>query len=95
MTHVFVGERLFDAANALGKLRHIEPFTHRDINGQDSYFLGTQLWQGDVAYPVYLATIIVMSYFTYRWIEKPGREWVRNRVQRRQQTVASRSVASA
>ncbi|HMH17901.1 MAG TPA: acyltransferase [Burkholderiales bacterium] len=94
MTHVFVGEKLFNAGSVLAHLRHVEPFTHREINGQDTYFLGTQLWHGDIAYPVYLALIIAMSYFTYRWIEKPAREWVRSRVQRRQQQT-SRSVVSA
>jgi peptidoglycan/LPS O-acetylase OafA/YrhL len=95
MTHTFIGVRLFDAANAFEKLWHIEPFTHRDINGRDAYFLGTQLWHGDIAYLVYLAMIITMSYFTYRWIEKPGREWVRNRVHTRQRTATSRSTVSA
>ncbi len=95
MTHVFVERRMFDAANALDKLWHIQLFTHRDVNGQDFYFLGTRLWQGDLAYLAYLAMVVAMSYFTYRWIEKPGREWVRGRVQRRQQTVTSRETASA
>jgi peptidoglycan/LPS O-acetylase OafA/YrhL len=80
MTHVFVERRIFDAAGAMDKLLHIHPFTHRDINGVDFYFLGTELWHGDVAYPVYLAMIVVMSWFTYRWVERPGREWVRDRV---------------
>jgi len=40
--------------------------------------------------------IIVMSYFTFHWIEKPAREWVRNRVRtRQQQTATSRSIVSA
>jgi peptidoglycan/LPS O-acetylase OafA/YrhL len=95
MTHVFVERRMFDAAGALDKLWHIETFTHRDIGGHDFYFLGTRLWHGDVAYLVYLAMIILMSYFTYHWIEKPGREWVRNRVRGRRQTVASQSIVSA
>ena len=95
MTHVFVERRLFDAAGAIDKFWHIKPFTHRDINGQDFYFLGTQLWHGDIAYPLYLALTIAMSCFTYRWIEKPAREWVKNRVQGRRQTVASRRVVSA
>jgi peptidoglycan/LPS O-acetylase OafA/YrhL len=95
MTHVFIAKRMFDAAYQLEK-RHINPFTHRGIDGGDVPFLGTQLWHGDIAYLVYLAMIIAMSYFTYRWIEKPAREWVRNRVRRRQQqTVTSRSVVSA
>jgi peptidoglycan/LPS O-acetylase OafA/YrhL len=87
---------MFDAGYQLGKLWRIDPFTHREIGGQDTVFLGTQLWHGDIAYPVYLALIIAMSYFTYRWIEKPAREWARNRVRRRQQqTVTSRSVVGA
>jgi len=94
MTHVFVERRMLEAAGALDKLWHINPFTHRDINGHDFYFLGTQLWHGDVAYLVYLAMIITMSYFTYCWIEKPGREWVRSRVQKRQAAI-SREVARA
>jgi len=95
MTHVFVERRMFDAAGALDKLWHINPFTHRDINGHDFYFLGTSLWHGDVAYLAYLAIVIALSYFTYGWIEKPGREWVRSRVQRRSGTVASREIARA
>lgn len=80
MTHVFVERRIFDAAGALDKLLRIQVFTHRDINGVDFYFLGTRMWHGDVAYAVYLAMVVVMSCFTYRWIEKPGREWVRARL---------------
>ena len=80
MTHVFVERRMFEAASALDKLLHIQPFTHRDVNGVDFYFLGTRMWHGDVAYLAYLAMIVAMSYFTYRWIEKPGREWVRARL---------------
>jgi len=92
MTHVFVAGRVFDAAGALHKLWHVEPFTHRDINGHDFYFLGTRLWQGDVGYLVYLALIVATAYFTYRWIEKPGREWARNRVLgSRQEAASSRS----
>ncbi|PYP35042.1 MAG: hypothetical protein DMD48_14790 [Gemmatimonadetes bacterium] len=95
MTHAFIAKRIFDAGIQLDKRWHINPFTHRAIDGEDVPFLGTQLWHGDIAYPVYMAIIIAMSYFTYRWIEKPGREWVRNRVQRRRQTIASRGIVSA
>jgi peptidoglycan/LPS O-acetylase OafA/YrhL len=95
MTHVFIAKRMLDAGIQLDNRWHIDPFTHREINGQDTLFFGTQLWHGDVAYLVYLAMIILMSYFTYRWIEKPAREWVRNRVQGRRQTVASRGIVSA
>ena len=83
MTHVFVERRMFDAASAFAKIFHTTVFTHRDIEGEDISFLGTSLWHGDLAYVIYLALIVVMSCFTYRWIEKPAREWVRNRVQRR------------
>jgi len=80
MTHFLVERATFDAAGALDTLWHIGPFTHRDIGGRDTRFLGTQLWHGDLAYPVVLALVIAVSYLTYRWIEKPGREWVRDRV---------------
>jgi peptidoglycan/LPS O-acetylase OafA/YrhL len=96
MTHVFIATRMFDAGYQLDKLWHVDPFTHREINGGDVVFFGTRLWHGDIAYAAYLAMIIAMSYFTYRWIEKPAREWVRNRVRRRQQqAVPSRGIVSA
>ena len=94
MTHVFVAKRMFDAGTQLDARWHIDAFTQRRIDGGDVAFLGTQLWHGDIAYAAYLAMIIAMSYFTYRWIEKPAREWVRNRVERRRQQ-ASRSIVSA
>jgi peptidoglycan/LPS O-acetylase OafA/YrhL len=94
MTHVFVAKRMFDAGNQLDARWHIDPFTHCRIDGGDVAFLGTQLWHGDIAYLAYMAMIIAMSYFTYRWIEKPAREWVRNRVGRRRQQT-SRSIVGA
>ena len=89
MTHVFVGQIMFDAASAFGKVFHFTAFTHRDIEGKDFTFLGTQLWEGDVVYVTYLALIIIMSYLTYRWIEKPARDWVRDRVDRKGRRVVS------
>jgi peptidoglycan/LPS O-acetylase OafA/YrhL len=83
MTHVFIARRLFDAGRALERLWHIDLFTRREIGGQVRDVLGTELWHGDIAYLVFLAAVVAVSYFTYRWIEKPGRDWVRNRVQRR------------
>jgi peptidoglycan/LPS O-acetylase OafA/YrhL len=84
MTHVFIARRFFDAARAFGKLWHIDLFTHLthyEPHGHYLDLLGTQRWQGDIANVVFLATVIAVSYFTYRRIEKPGREWARNRVQ--------------
>jgi len=96
MTHVFVAKRLFDAGYQLDKRWHINPFTHQTIDGGDVQFLGTRLWHGDIVYAIYLAAIIVMSYFTYRWIEKPAREWVRDRVLgRRQRAVSSSGIVNA
>jgi peptidoglycan/LPS O-acetylase OafA/YrhL len=95
MTHVFIAKRLFDAGYQLDKRWHINVFTHQAIDGRDVPLLGDQLWHGDVVYAVYLAMIVAMSYFTYRWIEKPGREWVRNRVRARQRPVASPGVVNA
>jgi peptidoglycan/LPS O-acetylase OafA/YrhL len=80
MTHAFIERSWRDVALAVERHWHVGVFTHRNIDGQDTLFFGVQSWQGDIAYVGYLAMVIAMSYFTYRWIEKPGREWVRNRV---------------
>jgi peptidoglycan/LPS O-acetylase OafA/YrhL len=98
MTHVFIARRLFDAARVLGKLWNMDLFTHLtqyEPNGHYLDLLGTQRWQGDIADLVFLATVSAVSYFTYRWIERPGRDWVRDRVEARQRTAAARSVVSA
>ena len=95
MTHYFIARRMFDAGRALQKWWHVDPFTRREIDGQVVDVLGTRLWHGDIAYPVFLATVIAVSYLTYRWIEKPGRQWARDRAHMRQRTAASRSGESA
>lgn len=83
MTHVFIMKRFVDAGRALEKLWQVDPFTHREIHGQQVKFLGFEPWQGDLATLAYLAAVVAASYFSYRWIEKPARDWVRNRVGRR------------
>ena len=93
MTQLFVLRRLFDAASVLDKLSHVHLFSHVDVDGMDTYFLGTQRWQGDIAYVVFLALVIAMSSITYRWIEKPGRDWVRKRVLRRASRVPATEPA--
>src|SRR5438034_7511810 len=95
MTHAFIAKRIFDAGIQLDKRWLINPFTHRAIDGEDVPFLGTQLWHGDIAYPVHMGYLKDKPFSTYILIEKPGREWVRNRVQRRRQTIASRGIVSA
>jgi peptidoglycan/LPS O-acetylase OafA/YrhL len=94
MTHVFIARRLFDAGRALEKLWHVDPFTHREIDGQIRNLLGTELWHGDIAYLVFLVMVVAVSYFTYRWIEKPGRDWVRNRGQRQPDPIRSVPIRS-
>jgi hypothetical protein len=95
MTHYFIARRMFDAGRALEKWWHVDPFTRREIDGRVVDVLGTQLWHGDIAYPVFLATVIAVSYLTYRWIEQPGRQWARDRAHMRQRTAASRGGESA
>ncbi len=95
MTQVFIARRLFDAGRALDKLWGINLFTHRQIDGQELDVFGTHLWHGDLAFPVFLAIVIAVSYFIYRWIEKPGRDWVRERVQARQRTAMAPIIVSA
>jgi peptidoglycan/LPS O-acetylase OafA/YrhL len=95
MTHVFIARRLFDVGRALDKIWNIDFVTHREIDGRQVDFLGTQPWHGDIVYLVYLVIVVAVSYFTYRWIEKPGRDWVRDRLRARQRTVASHTVVGA
>ena len=90
MTHVFVMQRMVDAGRVvLDKLGHSDALTRGEIDGQDFNFLGAPQWVGDIVYLICLAMTIAVSYFTYRWIEKPGREWVRNRVQPQQRTIGN------
>ena len=95
MTHVFIARRLLDAGRALDKFWNIDFLTQREIDGGPAYFLGTQLWHGDIASLAYLAIVVAVSYFTYHWIEKPARDWVRNRVEPLQRRVASHSGSPA
>ncbi|HZF19997.1 MAG TPA: acyltransferase [Burkholderiales bacterium] len=83
MTHAFIERRLRDAAYAIEKHWHVSPFTVSHVDGRETQLLGTQPWQGDVTYVAYLAMVVAVSYFTYRWIEEPGREWARRRASRR------------
>lgn len=82
MTHVFIARRLLDLGRALDRFWSIDFLTQRELDGQQAYFLGTQLWHGDIAYLVYLPIVVAVSYFTYHGIEKPARDWVRSRVRR-------------
>jgi len=83
MTHAFIERRWRDVAYAIDRHLHVNPFTVRNVDGQELQLFGTQPWHGDVASVAYLAMVIAASYFTYRWIEKPGREWARSRTLRR------------
>ncbi|MGH8706818.1 MAG: acyltransferase family protein [Burkholderiales bacterium] len=87
MTHVFIARRLLDVGRALDKWG-LKLLTQGEIDGEQGYLLGTQLWHGDIFYLVYVAIVVAVSYFTYHWIEKPARDWVRNRIQARQRRVA-------
>ena len=83
MTHAFVERSWRDLAYALQNHWHIGVFARRTVDGREITLFGVQPWQGDLAYAVYLAMVVAVSWFTYRWIEEPGREWVRKRVLRR------------
>jgi peptidoglycan/LPS O-acetylase OafA/YrhL len=95
MTHFFVARRFSDAGRTLNKLWDIDVFTRREFDGKYFDVLGTELWHGDIGYLVFLATVIAISYFTYRWIEKPARDWARVWVHTRQRSAASRGIESA
>lgn len=95
MTHLFIARRFFDAGRLIDKLWHVDPFTHLTHYLPDGHYLdllGANPWQGDIANVVFLAIVIAVSHLTYRWIEKPGRDWVRDRVRMRKRSADSRST---
>ncbi|HET7766816.1 MAG TPA: acyltransferase [Burkholderiales bacterium] len=83
MTHAFVERIWRDLAYALKNHWHIGVFTRRTVDEREITLFGMQAWQGDLAYVAYLAMVVALSWLTYRWIEEPGREWLRKRVLRR------------
>jgi peptidoglycan/LPS O-acetylase OafA/YrhL len=80
MTHVFIMMRFVDAGRVLERVWQVDAFTRREIYGQQMKFFGFEPWQGDLATLAYLAAVVAASYFSYRWIEKPARDWVRKHV---------------
>jgi peptidoglycan/LPS O-acetylase OafA/YrhL len=84
----------FEAGTASAILRLRPPVLLGTIS-YSIYMARSSSLHGDIAYPVYLAMIIAMSYVTYRWIEKPARESVRDWAHTRQRSAASRSIESA
>jgi peptidoglycan/LPS O-acetylase OafA/YrhL len=69
---------------------------HRDLwrampldNGQYVWVYGNNAWQGTFFYLAILALTLAFSTLTFRWIETPGREWARRRVQRPRAAVES------
>jgi len=95
MTHFFIARRMLDVGRALDKFWNIDFLKLHEIDGHQAYLLGTQLWHGDIAYLLFLAMVIAVSCVTYLWIEKPGRDWVRARINTQRQSAAPRSIKSA
>ncbi len=91
MTHLYLARRLFDAGKALDRQGYIDLVSRREVAGQSVEVLGTQQWHGDVACVAFLGIVIAVSIFTYRWIERPGQEWVRNRLSTRPRRDALRA----
>jgi len=89
MTHVFIMKRFMDAGRALEKFWQVDAFTHREMHGQDVKFLGLEAWQGDLATLAYLAAVVAVSYFSFRWLERPARDWVKRRLAQRRAAPAS------
>jgi peptidoglycan/LPS O-acetylase OafA/YrhL len=98
MTHLFVARRSFDLGRLINKIWHIDPFTHLAQYLPQGHYLdlvGRTRWEGDIANVVFLAAVIAVSHFTYRWIERPGRDWARDRVHVPERAAAPRGAVSA
>jgi len=60
------------------------PIAVKSIEGKFGALLGERAWQ----------RVALVNHSTYRWIEEPGRDWVRDRVHARRRTAMSPSVVS-
>jgi peptidoglycan/LPS O-acetylase OafA/YrhL len=97
MVHSFIGVRLHTVAKTVAKATGGDPFAPFTMQ-EGEYFLGRQLWQGDLYYVVYLGLVIGTSWLTYRFIENPSRAWFRRladgRLMRKTSTARPQNAAA-
>lgn len=91
MTHQFVFDRMLNVAAGLERFTGLKLMTL----GPDNYYLlgGTQL-MSDVIFLIGLGLVIVVSHFTYKWVEEPFRDMSRDYLKTRRAKKAARSEAA-
>jgi peptidoglycan/LPS O-acetylase OafA/YrhL len=79
MVHAFAVARMETLGHIIERVGGVRLFTvvTSPDGGELQPFFGTSLWLGDLSYAAMLVTVIVTSYFTYRFVEEPGRRWFR------------------
>lgn len=79
MVHIFVQDRIKNVAQLLEKFFDFDVFTKNDFGVA---LLGAEYWQGYLATAIMLPSLIFVSYLTYNFVEKPSRNWFRERANR-------------
>ena len=92
MTHQFVFDRMLNVASGLEKLTGAHLMT---LGPENYYLLGGSQLMSDVIFFIGLAIVIVVSHFTYKWVEEPFRDMARDVMKARRAKKAAREAAAA
>lgn len=82
MTHFLVILLVFNAAGMLSRFLGRSLRTPVLEDGREVELLGTQLWHGDLILLFVLTATILVSHFTYRFVEEPAYRWSRKLAQK-------------
>ena len=77
MIHAFVTARVLNSFQLAANKLNVDIFTFVEVEGVLVRMVGKELWHGDLIYLLMLVVVVVASYFSYNWIEKPSRDWFR------------------
>lgn len=92
LNHIFLQDRILNIFKFLEIKGYGIYFIPDDLNYSKTadVLLGTNVWLSDFYVLLMLALLILISHFTYKWIEIPGREWAKRMVKKRKLARLSR-----
>ncbi|MFA6900021.1 MAG: acyltransferase [Desulfurivibrionaceae bacterium] len=77
MNEILVGGKFFFGLAGVAE-KKLSVYVFSSVGGVKR--LGIDLWQGDLFNILYLAVLVLFSWFTYKLVEEPGRRFFRGRV---------------
>lgn len=81
MTHYFIVARMVNVGQFIESFLNATAFTRLDPATlpprHSPRMLGLEFWHGDVLYVIGVTMVLVTSALTYRFVEQPGRIWIR------------------